>query len=288
MKLAFISDIHGNVPALEVVLEHLERFAPDQVFVNGDIVNRGPCSAKCWAMIQRRVQDDGYLLTRGNHEDYVAQHLSPNDKRSGLVYEINQLSYWTFRQMGSAAKDLPSLPERISIGLPLDGFARTSRRELRVCHASMRSNTDGLFPINTDEELRPKIHPAPHIFMTAHSHIGFIRQVDQTLIINSGAVGSPCDGDVRASYAQLSFHRDGPKASLVRLNYDRERAKQSFFDTGFLEESGPISKLIYYEWRRSAPLVQPWMRKYRQAVLDQKISLQSAVEAHLHETGALL
>ncbi len=188
--------------------------------------------------------------------------------------------------MGKAAETLPSLPERISVGLPLDGFTSAARRELRICHASMRSNTDGLFPTNTDEELRPKIAPAPHIFMTAHSHIGFIRALDQTLIINSGAVGAPCDGDARASYAQLGFHRDGPRAELIRLSYDRARAQERFHNTGFLEETGPISQLIYHEWMRCEPLVQPWMRKYRQAVLDKKISLHNAVQEHLQETGA--
>ncbi len=69
MKLAVLSDIHGNVPALQAVVEHVEAWGPDHVIVNGDIVNRGPYSLECLQAVQEKQAVQGWQLLRGNHED---------------------------------------------------------------------------------------------------------------------------------------------------------------------------------------------------------------------------
>ena len=98
MKIAVLSDIHGNVPALQAVLEDIEHWQPDQVIVNGDIVNRGPYSLKVLQMLQGR-QPEVTLLT-GNHETFVlhaAEHpLLADDPR----YELRRFAAWTARQLG--------------------------------------------------------------------------------------------------------------------------------------------------------------------------------------------
>ncbi|HFE38419.1 MAG TPA: metallophosphoesterase, partial [Gammaproteobacteria bacterium] len=69
MKIAVLSDIHGNVPALYAVLEDILRWRPDKIIVNGDIVNRGPCSKSVLEIIDTEIPH-GILLT-GNHETFV-------------------------------------------------------------------------------------------------------------------------------------------------------------------------------------------------------------------------
>jgi len=77
VKIAVISDIHGNLPALEAVINHIDQWQPDQVVVNGDIVNRGPRSLETlrWA---RRTADrlgDRFAAVIGNHDLHlVAAH----------------------------------------------------------------------------------------------------------------------------------------------------------------------------------------------------------------------
>ena len=67
MRIAVIADIHGNLPALEAVLEALDTLQPDQIVVSGDVVDGGPDSAACW----ERVKQIGCPVLRGNHERYV-------------------------------------------------------------------------------------------------------------------------------------------------------------------------------------------------------------------------
>ena len=67
MRIAILCDIHGNLPALEAALTHLDDQSPDQVFVAGDVVTGCPDSDLCW----QRIADLGYPLLRGNHERYL-------------------------------------------------------------------------------------------------------------------------------------------------------------------------------------------------------------------------
>ena len=66
MKIALLSDIHGNLPALHAVSEHLETWQPDQVIINGDIINRGPCSLETWQFVQQKAQENDWILLKGN------------------------------------------------------------------------------------------------------------------------------------------------------------------------------------------------------------------------------
>jgi len=62
MRLAILSDIHGNLPALQATEKHVETWRPDHVIVNGDIVNRGPSSAACWDLIESKQQSSSCRL----------------------------------------------------------------------------------------------------------------------------------------------------------------------------------------------------------------------------------
>ncbi|MCB0000669.1 MAG: metallophosphoesterase, partial [Anaerolineales bacterium] len=101
MKIAILSDIHGNLPALEAVADDIARWQPDQVIVNGDIVNRGPCSLDCLTFAQARAHDSAWHLLRGNHEDFVLGCGAPDSPRSGPNYDIIQFAHWAYEQLGS-------------------------------------------------------------------------------------------------------------------------------------------------------------------------------------------
>ena len=82
VKVAVISDIHANAAALEAVLDHVERWAPDHVIVAGDVINRGPEPVVCLTTI-REKEEKGWNVVIGNHEEYVLFHESPEAPRSG-------------------------------------------------------------------------------------------------------------------------------------------------------------------------------------------------------------
>jgi predicted phosphodiesterase len=162
MKVAILADIHANLPALQTVIAHMEAWRPDAVLMAGDVVNRGPKPAECLSLVQEKQTSNGWLVVRGNHEDYILQHTRPDAPRSGPEFELFRNSYWTYQQLNGQVAALEAMPFQVAISGP-DG------REVRVVHASMRNNRDGIFPETTDAELRCQIAPPPATLCVGHT-----------------------------------------------------------------------------------------------------------------------
>ncbi len=271
MKVAVISDIHGNVPALETVTADIEQWQPDVVVVDGDIVNRGPLSRDCLEWVLARQASDNWQIIRGNHEDYVLECASAENLVPGPAYEVRRFAHWAYQQVADYAEVIACLPDRFSMCAP-DGT------ELRVMHGSMRDNRDGVYPNTTDEELRVQIAPPPRIFVTGHTHRSLIRKIDATTVVNIGSVGASFDGNRELSYGRFIWtERRGWQSEIVRLPYDYARIEQDYKTSGFLDEAGPLAQLMLVELRRAGGLVYRWASRYEKAVLAGEISLENSV-----------
>lgn len=277
MKVAVISDIHGNVPALKTVTADIEQWQPDIVVVDGDIVNRGPLSRDCLEWVLARQASDGWQIVRGNHEDYVLECAEAESPLAGPAYEVRQFAHWAYQQVEEYAPILSNLPDRYTFYAP-DGT------ELRVMHGSMRDNRDGVYPKTSDAELREQIAPAPKIFVTGHTHRSLIRQIDATTVVNIGSVGASFDADRRLSYGRFTWTESrGWQSEIVRLPYDYARVEQDYKMSGFLDEAGPLAQLMLVELRRAGGLVYRWASRYEKAVLAGEISLENSVRDVLRD-----
>lgn len=276
VKIAVLADIHANLAALEAVNEHIERWQPDSIAVAGDIVNRGPRPRECWAFVQERMAQAGWLALRGNHEGYVIHMLAHPGPRPGLYDAINDGVRWTLRNLGDI-RTLAALPERISIETP--------GGELRVMHASMLHNRDDITLKTTDDELRLKIAPAPAVFCCGHTHRSLIRRVDNTLVVNVGSVGASFDGDMRAAYGQLSYTMGRWHAEIIRVPYDYERTARDFELSGYMREAGICAPIVYKEFQTSRPYLGSWYRRYNDLVLAGQISAAESVRQFLNSEG---
>lgn len=278
MKVAILSDIHGNLPALEAVAHHIEQWQADTVVVAGDVVNRGPRSLACWQFVQQQRQQNGWHLFRGNHEEYVMEHQRLQTLPDGPTGELARLSYHTYLQFNADIRPLQQLTDGWSVIGP-DG------RELRIRHGSMQHNRDGIYPETDEVTIEHKIAPAPAVFVTAHTHKPFVRQLPQTLVVNTGSVGTPADGDGRASYAQLVWHNGRWQATIQRVAYNTDQTRQDYFTYHILEKGGPLSWLLFYEWQLASYVFPVWSSRYWTAVLAQEIDIETAVGNYLHENN---
>lgn len=277
MKIAIISDIHGNVPALEAVTVDIEQWQPDTVVVNGDIVNRGPLSRDCLEWVLAKQASQSWQIVRGNHEDYVLECAIEQNLVPGPAYDVRQFAHWAYQQIKDYTGILADLPDRYSVCAP-DGT------ELRVMHGSMRDNRDGVYPKTPDAELREQIAPAPKIFVTGHTHRPLIRQIDGTTVVNIGSVGAPFDTDRRLSYGRFTWTTlRGWRSEIVRLPYDYARVEQDYKTSGFLEGAGPLAQLMLVELRRAGGLIYRWASRYQEAVLAGEVSLEASVRAVLKD-----
>lgn len=278
MKLAVLADIHGNYPALQTVLADIEKWRPDAVVVGGDIINRGPRSVACMQLIQDKVDTVGWQLVRGNHEDYVTAFLKPDPDWATLQFDIYRCSYWTYQQFEGDVALFTEMPDSVTIPSPQGEVAH-------IVHGSPRGIRDGIFPRTTDQELRHKIQlphqPAPPLLCVGHTHVPLIRWLDDTQVVNVGAVGLPFDGDYRASYGRFTWRSGAWSAEIVRLDYDRARAEQDFFETNFIPDGGPLAQVILNELRTAHSRLYRWIITYEAAVLAGELSLQESVDRFL-------
>ncbi len=274
MKVAILADIHGNLSALETVLEHIDSWQPDRVVIAGDIVNRGPRPRECLEIVQKRQKDAGWLLVRGNHEDYVLTQANPNITRSGPEIEIAQNSIWTLQKLNRLLSDLEKMPFQVA-------FSEPEGQEFRVVHASMRGNREGIYSDTPKATLRHLIEPPPSVLCVGHTHRPLVRTIDNTLVVNVGSVGLPFDGDIRSAYAQLTWHNERWQVRIIRLNYDRVRAEQDYFSTGFIPDAGDLAKIMLVEFRQARAHIHRWIWNYQDAVLSKNLSMSDSVQAYL-------
>ncbi len=279
MKIAILSDIHGNLPALQTVATHIEAWQPDFVFVNGDVVNRGPKPAACLQFVLDKEVTANWQMIQGNHETYVIGHAQADAEQNGRAFDINRPSYWTYQQLNGEVAAMTTWPSSRTLTAP-DGSTA------HITHASRRGNRDSILPHTPIEKVRLQIAPpdsAPPtaLFATAHIHHAFIRQVDETLVVNSGSAGQLCYGDTRASYAQIVWRSGQWQAQLIHLEYDMAQTDRDFHASGFLEGAGPVARIIYEEWRTGRSLVPRWLSLYRPAVLAGEVDLETAVAQYL-------
>ena len=267
MKIAALSDIHGNLPALEAVLDDLAVWQPDLVVVNGDVINRGPNSAETLALV---LSQPNWLLLRGNHEDYISEYLKADPK-------YHELSHWTYHQIGRKQAEIcTQWVDGHSMEMP-DGS------ELRFRHASMQSNRDSVFVDNDEAKLREQIGPAPAVFCTSHTHRPFKRQLGNTAIVNTGSVGTPLDQDRRASYARLIWHANEWHITIPRIPYDYGQAEEDYFDSGYFEGVGAFGHLVFHEWRTASLVIPTWHKRYGAAIEARQIDAETAIRQYLQE-----
>ncbi len=224
-RVAILSDIHGNLPALEAVCEDVRAMGPDQVIVNGDIINRGPQSVECL----RAVRALGWPVVFGNHEEYALKRVD------GEVPEQWQTQFWyPFQRVAEALSGeeiayLRALPRDLVVTVP-------NLPALRIVHGSMRALNDALGFWMSDAELLEAVDGAPEpIVIGAHSHRTFERRVGARWLLNSGSVGAPFNGDPGAQYLLMTAANGDWKAEFRSVAYDRAPVYAAWARSGELE-----------------------------------------------------
>ncbi len=275
MKIAALADIHGNYQALIAVIDHVERWKPDLVFILGDIINRGPRSRDCLHLIQQKLESDSWQAITGNHEQYVLRFNSPDAPRAGNQFELLRMIYWTYQSLSPGeVQSVMELPLEIETQLP-------GNQIVKAVHASMRGIRVGIYPNSSRKEILDLIQPDVNLFLVGHTHQPLVRTIGKTTVVNVGSIGLPFDGDTRAGYAQIRQEDNQWISKIIRIEYDLEAARQDFFSTQFIPEGGPLAELVLTELKIGWPQLSHWFRLYEQAVLDHKISIEDAVELYL-------
>lgn len=211
MKVAVISDIHANMPALEAVLGDLP--AVDAVICAGDIVGYYPDANETCGLISKL---SGPVI-RGNHDAYVLGILEPDPARRE-AYRTD----WTRENLKKENIEwLASLPREYEI----DCGGRT----IKLRHASPWDEETYLYP---DSVLLDQVTPEPgQILVFGHTHHPMLKGKNGGYILNPGSVGQPRDWNPKASYAILEC--ESGVVEFRRVKYDISSAQKRLAKLGW-------------------------------------------------------
>jgi predicted phosphodiesterase len=279
VKLAILADVHANYPALQAVSQHIVDWRPDAVVVAGDIVNRGPRPVECLETLIELQYKHNWRLLRGNHEDYVIAQSLADAPKFGPEAEIHQASAWTASRLGASVSIIASLPERIDLQVQPDC-------QICIVHASMKGNRVGIYPETQDDELAELIssngRKLPSLFGVGHTHRPLIRINKNTTVVNAGSAGLPFDGNYQPSYVQATWQVDHWSVKIQRLDYDSQQAEKDFSLTGYLQQAGPLVKLVLRELKEARSHLFTWADRYQDMVLTGNISMTESVDRCLN------
>lgn len=221
MRLGLISDIHGNLEALEVCLDELKKRGIDQLAVVGDVVGYGADPAACLS----RVREAHPLIVAGNHDWAVSGKIDVSSFNRVALDAVR----WTAEQLSPADHAyLDSLP------------LLHATQDLLLVHASPLRPEEWDYLVDKDDA-RSAVGSTKHqICFVGHSHVPFFYGVSEirerfsrdagsyelepgwTYLVNVGSVGQPRDGNIHASCALLDI--EACSLQLIRVAYPVGRA----------------------------------------------------------------
>jgi predicted phosphodiesterase len=248
MRIAILADIHGNLSALEAVLERVARLRVDHLVIAGDVVVGAADSLECW----ERVKALGCPVIRGNHERYVFDLGTERAKPEWSTEQFGPVQF-AAAQLGEAnRRELSALPPVLRI---------PGAEDLLVVHGSARSDNDLIFPYTRDEEIAPMFAGTTERWIVrGHNHYAGVRLWSDRQIITSGAVGLPLDGTVKAQFVVMERRAQGWRAEHHAVPYDVGATLRRFQESGYLERGGPIARLFMREVETAAFHVLPFQK----------------------------
>lgn len=216
MRVAAIYDIHGNLPALEAVLEEICEAAVDQIVVGGDVVP-GPMPRE--TLEQLTNVDLPIQFIHGNGEVAVLTEMAGKEPR--VPPQFRDATRWNAQQLAEHQKVLASWPRTVRIQISELG-------ETLFCHATPQNENDVFTKLTPEEKLLPIFQKAnANVVICGHTHMQFDRMIGKTRVVNAGSVGMPFGSP--GTYWLLL----GPDVELRRSDYDFEKAAERIRRTNY-------------------------------------------------------
>jgi len=231
MRIAVVSDIHGNLTAFEAVLADLRQTSPDLVLHGGDLADAGSSPVE----IVDQIRELGWPGVIGNTDEML---VAPETFEEFANQRPDLATLWAAaREMAAATREALG-EERLAW---LRSLLRAQiHAPLALVHASPDSPWRAPAPESTDAELHAVYSPlAQPVAVYGHIHRSFIRNVSGIIVANSGSVSLSYDGDRRASYLLL----DDSTPTIRRVEYDLDRELKALSRCG-LPHAAWITRIL--------------------------------------------
>ncbi len=231
MKIAIISDIHGNLDALESVLEDIKKESCSKIFCLGDIVMAGPEPKETLSRIHELMKSKDFYIIQGNTDKMLSVFSFDTYNQ---ILETNAVMASAYladsRLLENEDKEfLKNLPPQMQIEL--------SGIKILLVHGSPRKNNENIYPDLRIEEVEEMIKGTnADIIFCGHTHTpcGYQTNTNQT-VVNTGSIGRPFTPQPDSCYAIMTINENDLtyKVEHKFVKYDKEAAAKKILNRGF-------------------------------------------------------
>ncbi len=264
MRIAVISDVHGNQHALEAILENVTKQGVDEIVFLGDLVNIHPHSRACFELVMTM----NCPVLQGNHEEYVYS-VGTNPT---LEEERFQTVRWTRAQFTpSQLETMQNLPKILSYS------------DLLLTHATPRSLSETIRLETPSDDLRLMFEGTTenHI-VRGHNHRWFEKNWDERQLWSLESAGLPLGGRWEAQYAILTKEQTWSlEPRFVPYNFEAALAE---FNKDYIAQIGVLGHIFKLELIHSKNILHGFLQQYLPAINTKTISLEQAVQQFLQTT----
>jgi putative phosphoesterase len=217
MRLAFISDVHSNAPALNTFLEIIAREDVDGIYCAGDVVGYNPYPNEVIALFREK----GIVSIAGNHDTGVTR-----DDFSVMNHVAAIAGKWTATQLSASSfAYLRTLKQAYEI--------QTEAGKVQIFHGSPQDPYKYIYPEMIGDQIFTGTDA--DILVLGHTHVQFSANVGGKLVFNPGSIGQPRDGNWRPGYAILEIDNGHARVRLHRFEYDVDEVVARIRATGLPE-----------------------------------------------------
>jgi putative phosphoesterase len=242
MRIAVLSDVHGNLLAFDACLADLDsQGGADAIAVAGDLCLDGPKPKK----VLQRIEEIGAACIRGNKDRFLCDDPLPPSLTAAQAAQIA----WTRRELGERWLSwLRELPFALRIG--------EDDNQLLIVHANPKNDDEQLWPDAEEADLHRLIgDERATVIAFGHLHIPYVRMWRGHLLVNVASAGLPKDGDPRACYAIFTERDGGWQVKHRRVAFDVKKVATQLTDSGIPEGAELIATLRRHRYKRLKNLI---------------------------------
>lgn len=283
MKYALISDIHGNIHALDAVLADARKNGIDKYIFLGDYFLNIPYPNKT---VDRLINQKNAYFVKGNEEEYLDKsfdaHLwKDNGQFSALYHTYKALNPDSISFLKTMSTSLTIHDEYFDIFMfhsPNDLFENTYLNQVTPYKITMEKEhnsnvlSDAKSKLLSDIQLQEVVKTLPKgIYTFGHNHIQMHVEIEGSLLINPGSCGLPLDFSPAASYTILETSSKGFSVTEKKVDYDLERLVKIMKQTELFDNATVWFNVIIEELQTSRTVVIPFlifMEEYAKSIGD--------------------
>lgn len=274
MKLAIITDIHGNRFALDAVLDDIAKQNADEIIVAGDNVNIHPFSRECWEVVNAL----NCPMIQGNHEYYLYTYNTPDADPAWQTVRFQMLAWHHAQFTQGELDEMRELPKTYHVAdTPLP---------LVVTHASLRNLFDNV-EIDTPDETLDTFFPTQTdtVIVRGHNHRWQTRQWTndagaRNQMLTIASLGMPYDCGLKAQYGILMATKTGWQLEKRAVTYDRQAAIDAF-DDEYLAGAGAMARVSKLELQTGENYFIAFLTQYLAPINRGEIAFETAVDQYL-------